>query len=288
MRHISGCLLLAALTANGQIGTIAVYTQFQHEPSKAMLGAMQQEATSLMSPAGLRLQWKTLPATGRDVATALAVVQIQGRCSANGLPAQPHWETRLGWSQVNEGTVLPFATVDCDSIVGFVYDELRREPVKERDRVLGRAIGRVLAHELDHIFAESTGHRNRDVDEPEYSVEDLLAPSLSSEEARTHILRLAPATAGAAKPGSPLAGASEFTQAGCGACHGEHGEGSAHGPVLRAAGRVVNAVMLATRLTRSERKMCERATALKLPAPALDETEIQDVVSFLNHADQQR
>jgi hypothetical protein len=56
--------------------------------------------------------------------------------------------------------------------------------------------------------------------------------------------------------------------------------------VLRAAGRLVNTVMLGARLARAEQKMCQRAAALKLPAPSLEETEIQDVVSFLNQMNQ--
>jgi hypothetical protein len=52
--------------------------------------------------------------------------------------------------------------------------------------------------------------------------------------------------------------------------------------VLRAAGQLLNTMMLATRLARAEQKMCQRAAALKLPTPSLEETEIQDVVSFLN------
>ena len=59
-------------------------------------------------------------------------------------------------------------------------------------------------------------------------------------------------------------------------------ETSRRGPVLYAAGRLLNTVMLATRLARAEQKMCQRAAALKLPPPSLEETEIQDVVSFLN------
>jgi hypothetical protein len=56
--------------------------------------------------------------------------------------------------------------------------------------------------------------------------------------------------------------------------------------VLRAAGRLLNTVVLAAKLARGEKKMCQRAHDLNLPAPSLAEEELQDLVSFLNHLDQ--
>jgi mono/diheme cytochrome c family protein len=286
MNRVFFCLLLAALPGSSQVGSIAIYTQFQHEPPKAVLSALQVEASALMAPAGLRLQWRTLPSTGQDVSSAVAVVTVQGHCSAASLPSQPRWESRLGWSHVSDGEVLPFAGVDCDSIVGFIQKKLITLPPRERDQVLGRAIGRVLAHEFDHIFAEARDHRDRDMDQPEYTVDELMAPSLDSEAINQHILRPVETEPRVAKPGSARAGASAFTGSGCSACHGAHGEGSRRGPVLHAKGQLFNTVMLATRLARAEQKMCQRAEALKLPAPSLEESEIQDVVTFLNQMGQ--
>jgi len=280
------CLLLAALPGSSQTGSVAIYTQFQHEPSKAVLSAIKEEASALMAPAGFRLQWKTLPSTGSDVSSAVAVVSFQGYCTAANLPTQPKWERRLGWSNVSGGEVLPFAGIDCDNILGFVQKSLAATPPREREPVLGRAIGRVLAHEFDHIFAESPGHGAREMDQPAYSAAELVAPSLDTSTGARHILHLPAAEPAVARVGSPPAGASAFAESGCSTCHGARGEGSRRGPVLRKAGRLLNAVMLATRLARAEQKMCQRAVALNLPPPSLEETEIQNVVSFLNQTDQ--
>lgn len=246
-----------------------------------MFHAIQVEASTLMAPAGLRLQWKSLPSTGNDVSSALAVVTFQGYCTAANLPNPPHWEARLGWSHVSDGQVLPFAGIDCDSILGFIEKKLFGMPPAQRDQVLGRAVGRVLAHEFDHIFGETRNHKSRDMDEPEYSVDELIAPRLDSA-ANRHILRAVESEPRVAKPGSSPAGAKTYVQSGCSSCHGARGEGTRRGPVLHIVGHLLNTVMLATRLARSEQKMCRRAVTLKLPQPSLEETEIQDVVSFLN------
>jgi cytochrome c553 len=274
-------VLLAVLPATSQVGSVAIYTQFQHQPAKAVLNAIQTEASSLMSPAGLHLTWKSLPSTGSEVSSAIAVVSFQGRCSAAVLPPQPGLELRLGWSHVSDGAVLPFAGIDCDTILGFVGRRLNTMPSAGRDEVFGKAIGRVLAHEFDHMFAESAEHGARDMDRPEYSADELLSPSLNRGPFNTHILR--PASGVPAQPTIlASAGAAAFAKSGCAACHGAHGEGTRHGPLLRTPGRLLNSVMLATRLARAEQKMYKRAIAMKLPAPSIEETEIADVVLFLN------
>ena len=55
--------------------------------------------------------------------------------------------------------------------------------------LVGRAIGRVLSHELFHIFARSQSHGTRDVDKPFYSAEDLTADRFGWEP-KSAILRL--------------------------------------------------------------------------------------------------
>jgi cytochrome c553 len=82
--------------------------------------------------------------------------------------------------------------------------------------------------------------------------------------------------------GSVDAGRRVYSSAGCATCHGGEGQGSRQAPVLRVAGRILNSVVLAAKLTRSENRMCQRARSLKIAPPALKEDEIADLVSFLN------
>jgi hypothetical protein len=64
----------------------------------------------------------------------------------------------LGQTQVADGQVLPFADVRCDSIRQLIARELIHQRPQNREDVLGRAMGRVLAHELYHIVLRTTSH----------------------------------------------------------------------------------------------------------------------------------
>jgi hypothetical protein len=54
--------------------------------------------------------------------------------------------------------VLPFAEVSCDRIAKAVATAMWGGERKEADRLLGRALGRVLAHELYHILGKTHEH----------------------------------------------------------------------------------------------------------------------------------
>ena len=64
----------------------------------------------------------------------------------------------LGWTHVSDGAILPFSEIDCDRIREFVQKELLYWKPAEREEVLGRAMARVVAHELYHIFANTPHH----------------------------------------------------------------------------------------------------------------------------------
>ena len=81
----------------------------------------------------------------------------------------------MGWTHISDGIVLPFTDVDCDRIRGFVQTRLARIDANGREEVFGRAIGRVLAPELYHIFAHTTQHGAGGVGKAFYSVEELTA-----------------------------------------------------------------------------------------------------------------
>jgi mono/diheme cytochrome c family protein len=83
-------------------------------------------------------------------------------------------------------------------------------------------------------------------------------------------------------PGSPSAGQALFRDRGCGYCHGNEAEGAQLGPTLRRRGRSVTAITLATSLWQHGPKMYERTREHGRPWPTLNESDVGDVVAFLN------
>ncbi len=54
-------------------------------------------------------------------------------------------------------------------------------PGNEREGAYGRALGRVLAHELYHIFGNTTHHASEGVAKESYTVQDLLTEEFQFE-----------------------------------------------------------------------------------------------------------
>jgi len=239
-----------------------------------------------MAPAGLRFEWRSLPANDPQVATELAVVTFTGRCEVLESAGNSNAGIRLGWTHISDGAVLPFAGVDCDTVRAFLLKGLAGLPPQDRQKVLGRAIGRVTAHELLHIFAKTAHHSAHGVDQPVFSVEELMADRLVFDDhgPELHILRVSRAPASPDVPGSPQAGRSAYVRGGCGGCHGGEGEGTRRGPVLRGGGRISSPVILAAEIVKAERKMLQRARNVKVATPSLAEEDLSNVASFLNGA----
>lgn len=82
--------------------------------------------------------------------------------------------------------------------------------------------------------------------------------------------------------GSPQVGERLFTKRGCNECHGARGEGTHKGPAVRKRGRVSTSIDLATGLWVHGPKMYQATKELGVPWPALVESDVGDLVAFLN------
>ncbi|HWC97798.1 MAG TPA: hypothetical protein VG456_13635 [Candidatus Sulfopaludibacter sp.] len=181
MKYLSVVLLLAVFPAiGGQQGAplapIALYTQYQQEPSAVVLQAMQDELAMIMAPMGLRFGWHSLKdASGSKAAVELAVLTFKGHCEVTHLAPRSGQAGPLGWTHVSEGAILPFADIDCDGIRNFLQMGLLAAHSGDREELFGRALGRVVAHELYHIFANTQHHGSEGVGKADYSVQNLLS-----------------------------------------------------------------------------------------------------------------
>jgi hypothetical protein len=172
-----------------------LYTEFQQAPPAAVLDSIRGESAAIMGRLGIGLDWRSLAgAHGNEVSLQLAVIHFQGRCDAGGLSPNRVQPGALGWTHESDGVILPFGEVDCDRIRSFIQVDLLSVPARDREFIFGRAVGRVLAHELYHILARSAHHSSAGVGKAAYAVEDLLARHFvfdagESEELRGSVMR---------------------------------------------------------------------------------------------------
>ena len=143
-----------------------------------------------MTPVGLHFEWRSLnKVQGSEVAVELAVINFRGHCDVNGSQSRSGNPGALGWTHVSDGVILPFSDVDCDRIRQFLQKEILQEPAGERYDSYGRAIARVLAHELYHIFANTEKHGSCGVGKSSYSVRELLSDNFQFEERNSTALK---------------------------------------------------------------------------------------------------
>ena len=194
MKLVLFCLLAGVFpgwseTRGATFAPITLYTQFEQAPPGGVLKALQDEVASIMAPIGIRFEWRDLGKTGgHEVSAELAVVTFKGRCDAAGLLTRSKFEGALGWTHVSDGQILPFTDVSCDRVREFVQTGLLAFRVEDREAKYGRALGRVLAHELYHIFANTLRHGSG-VAKESYSVQDLLADDFQFEAKETRMLQ---------------------------------------------------------------------------------------------------
>ncbi len=192
------CLALGIVPAYGEehwqapsvAAAVFLYTQFEQEPPPAVMDALHHELQTIMTPIGLRFEWRELASPRiNEASVELAVVNFKGRCDAADLLGIQNTPGALGWTHVSDGIILPFSVVDCDRIRDFIQRQLLAVAPKNREAALGRAIARVLAHELYHIFANTSRHGSCGIARASYTVQELLAPEFQFERRETEVLR---------------------------------------------------------------------------------------------------
>ena len=169
---------------------VTVYTQFDHPYSAVSVEQMKQELGTLMGPLGLEVTWRDLRASrGNEVSVELVVVTFKGTCQMDDAIPSSGETGALGWTHVSDGSILPFSDVDCDKIRRFVAPEMRSMEPAKRDVGYGRAMGRVLAHELYHVFTNTTKHASWGVAKAFYTPRDLVAEQFQFQEKDNKALR---------------------------------------------------------------------------------------------------
>src|SRR5438552_10928750 len=139
-------------------------------PARGLSGesrqVMQAELQKLLAPAGLEIVWKDSAERepGEDF-ELIAVSSFDGSCSPSEV-VLASITTSLADTSISKGRVLPFFRVDCTRVIQM----LGRSPDAQ---VLGRALARVIAHELYHIVAGTTDHHEMGVAKAAFSARDL-------------------------------------------------------------------------------------------------------------------
>lgn len=157
-------LLSFVAIASGAAPPVAVFLDFEQQPSSETVARMKREVTEILKPTGLELDWRMLDERRPDESFAdLVVVRFRGTCEMAPIPYYSELgpeptASPLASTSTSGGHVLPFSEVQCDEIRRYIGPAAHFSQQQKRDAMLGRAVGRVLAHELYHVFAGTVQH----------------------------------------------------------------------------------------------------------------------------------
>lgn len=181
------CRLLAASEPAGSVG---VYLEFENPPAPAAVAEMKRETERLMKAVSLDFHWRMLADNqGREAFHELVVLKFRGTCGPTP-PVMDELEpfgqvVPLASTLVLQKRVLPFSDVECDQI----RRVLPASGVAGSSLSLGVAMGRVVAHEMYHIFTNTLRHASRGVSRSTHSWRDLISAGARFDDSDTYLIR---------------------------------------------------------------------------------------------------
>jgi hypothetical protein len=182
-RRSSLVLLTAAFVCQAAASSLpssnlTVVLSFKGTHSEQSITYMQREAEVILQPAGLSLDWKMAQEAARSNYSDLVVVRFKGTCKVEPIPFVYDELGPLAFTFSADGTVQPFGEVACDKVAASVRSAMWGSDVRNPELLLGRALGRVLVHELVHMLTRSGEHARDGVERSALSGQQLIATSL--------------------------------------------------------------------------------------------------------------
>jgi hypothetical protein len=185
MRHVWLCTVFCAMSAtvghaksNASPGEssrpiLTIVLEFRGPHAARSVEEMEHEVENLLRGAGRAIEWRSWEQATQGAFDALAVVRFNGNCGVPPWLPDSAADGPLGFTYISDGAVLPFSEVACEKIAGSVGSAIFRMERAQAETAFGRAMGRVLAHELIHMISGSVIHGHEGIARSALSRSDL-------------------------------------------------------------------------------------------------------------------
>jgi hypothetical protein len=168
---------------------LTVVLDFRDPHSGPAVLAMEHEIEHILSGTGVTLDWRIRGESPPETSGTLVVVRFKGRCMLEPVGYLYDERGPLAYTYSTDGQMQPFSEVACDRVVTSVRLGMFGGDYAHADQLFGRALGRVVAHELVHILSGEASHANAGVERRALSPDNLLAPELRLEPADVERVR---------------------------------------------------------------------------------------------------
>jgi hypothetical protein len=181
MRCVASICLIAGLAVPLGAGidrilpsVLTVVLDFKGPHSRTSLNEMKRESGLILSSSGVQLDWRMLGEDPSESDNDLVVMTFRGVCKYE--PGAPAYDELgpLAMTHSVDGEIQPFGEVDCDRVVNSARNAMSVGDYARGDLLIGRAMGRVVAHELVHMLTKSGQHGTEGVETPALSGKQLI------------------------------------------------------------------------------------------------------------------
>jgi hypothetical protein len=169
---------LAEAAAPVHPNTVAIVLDFRGPHSMRSIQEMKRELDSIMKGSGLTFDFRTREDAAQETFDNLVVVRFDGKCILE--PDASLYDERgpYAFTYSTNGALQPFSEVVCDRVTASVRSAMSGSDFGQADRLLGRALGRVVAHEMVHMLARSDRHARDGVTKAALSGNQLISGEL--------------------------------------------------------------------------------------------------------------
>jgi hypothetical protein len=177
-------VLGASGKSNDKPESLTIVFQFDGLHSEKSLREMQRELGSIMQDSRIQIDWRERDqVTASDWFPNLVVVKFKGRCRLEPVSDFFGAPSPLAFTYSTGGSVLPFTEIECDRVRFSLRAAMWGGDYGRSDELLGRALARVLAHELYHILGDTKLHADKGIAQRALSGSRLIADQLQFGEA---------------------------------------------------------------------------------------------------------
>ncbi|MEP7367903.1 MAG: hypothetical protein ABI972_31965 [Acidobacteriota bacterium] len=177
----------------GNDASVAVYLKLGDDSSARAIQHMKKEVAQLLRPTGVKIHWRMISdARLHEEFQSVVVARFEGSCTTAYdafAPVAARKPAPLADTPVQDGHVLPFTRVDCAAVTRLTGPMLAGEAGARRDFLYGRALGRVLAHEIYHILGQTKTHEDKGIAKPAFHARELLSEVFAFNEPAISVLR---------------------------------------------------------------------------------------------------
>jgi hypothetical protein len=158
MRLALFCAVCLASSPAFAGNSLTIVLDFRGAHSERSVEAMKKEVQTVMKGSGLNIDWRSRAGAAGESFDHLVVVRFNGKCILEPVPHMYDERGPLAFTYNTDGAMQPFSEVLCDQVTASIRSAMFSGDFAKADQILGRALGRVVAHELVHMLSEDRGH----------------------------------------------------------------------------------------------------------------------------------